>query len=132
MADLDVRGEPDDDEHAAHPVDRHGDRHTMHRTSTGSDPAPAAGNSSDSLHDELDSIDMALSAMVIEEPTVWSFDDLDCRSGCAGIMRRRLLSAEPVSMLDKLARFEDIQRRAVHNGNKARTPSGEFPGGCGG
>ncbi len=117
-ADLDRPGEPDDDEHTTHPIDRHGDRHTMHRTSTGSDSAPDAGTTSDSLHDELDSIDMALSAMVIEEPTVWKFDDLDRRAQAAlNHAKTAVERGKAHLMLDKLARFEDIQRRAVTIGN---------------
>lgn len=61
---------------------------------------------------ELDDINMALSRMVTEEPTVWSFDALRSRTeaalerGSTAIQRGRARL-----LLSKIERFEDIQRR---------------------
>ncbi|MGD0516538.1 MAG: hypothetical protein ABSA26_03300 [Thermoguttaceae bacterium] len=68
--------------------------------------------SSEQLQNELDRIDMELSMMVVEEPTVWSFDAmrirgeslLDRADSAADRGKARLL-------LNKIARFEDIKQR---------------------
>jgi Bacterial SH3 domain len=62
---------------------------------------------------EIDSIDLALSSMVVEEPTVWKFDDLDRRAEKA--LDRAQTAVERGRarlLLDRIAKFEDIKRRA--------------------
>ena len=54
------------------------------RTNSSSKPSKAAATSpADPFQTEIDSINLAVSAMVVEEPTVWSFDDLDKRAEAA-------------------------------------------------
>jgi SH3-like domain-containing protein len=68
--------------------------------------------SSQQFQAELDRIDLELSMMVVEEPTVWSFDAmrirgetlLDRAGDAADRGKARLL-------LNKIARFEDIKQR---------------------
>ncbi|MGO8690456.1 MAG: SH3 domain-containing protein [Thermoguttaceae bacterium] len=64
---------------------------------------------------EVDRLELDLSTMVAEEPTVWRFGDLKARSdwllsqasGAADRARARLL-------LDKVARFDDMKQRYDH------------------
>jgi hypothetical protein len=62
---------------------------------------------------EIDSIDLAVSAMVVEEPTVWSFDDLDRRAEAAlDHAQNAVQRGKARLLLDRIAKFEDIKRRA--------------------
>jgi SH3-like domain-containing protein len=85
------------------------------RQETESDPRPSGADdkiSSEQFQAELDRIDLELSMMVVEEPTVWSFDAmrirgetlLDRAGDAADRGKARLL-------LNKIARFEDIKQR---------------------
>ena len=123
MADLDAKGDPD-----APPADDH---RTVHRTS-GESPAAAspgspsatgalgAGNaaapanlaSPDGFQAELNAIDVAVSAMVVEDSSTWKFDDLKRRSQTALEHAQTAVERGKARLLlDRIARFEDIKRR---------------------
>jgi SH3-like domain-containing protein len=73
---------------------------------------PAAASPADAFQTEIDSIDLALSSMVVEEPTVWKFDDVDRRAEKA--LDRAQTAVERGRarlLLDRIAKFEDIKRR---------------------
>ena len=81
------------------------------RSSTKTDSPPASA-AAISFQAEIDSIDLALSSMVVEEPTVWKFDDLDRRAEKA--LDRAQTAVERGRarlLLDRIAKFEDIKRR---------------------
>ncbi len=65
---------------------------------------------------EIDAIDLALSSMVVEEPSVWKFDDLENRAEKAldhaqtAVQRGKEPSAR--CSLDQLAEFESIKRES--------------------
>ncbi len=66
---------------------------------------------------ELDRIDLALSAMVVQDIPAWSFDDLNLRAETA--LREAQTTDERGRarvLMSKLARFDDIKRRheAIH------------------
>lgn len=78
------------------------------KTETATPKSPA-----DAFQAEIDAIDLALSAMVVEEPTVWRFDDLDHRAERA--LDRAQTAVERGRarlLLDRIAKFEDIKRRS--------------------
>ena len=51
--------------------------------------------------------------MVVEEPTVWSFDDLDRRAEAAlDHAQNAVQRGKARLLLDRIAKFEDIKRRA--------------------
>lgn len=61
---------------------------------------------------QLEELDLELSVMVVEEPTVWTFDEMQYRAG------RLLAQAETALergrarvLINKMDRFEDIKRR---------------------
>lgn len=77
------------------------------------DAAATRGLAPEEYQAELDRLDMQLSSMVAEEPTVWSFDDLRRRT--------RLMLAEAGTavergrariLLKKITRFADIKHRS--------------------
>ncbi len=80
-----------------------------------SDPRPSGGDekiSSQQLQAELDRIDLELSMMVVEEPTVWSFDAMRIRG--ESLLDRADTAADRGKarlLLNKIARFEDIKQR---------------------
>ncbi len=85
---------------------------TSKRTASQPD-VPAPKPAANSFQAEIDAIDLALSAMVVEEPTVWKFDDLDRRAEKA--LDRAQTAVERGKarlLLDRIARFEDIKRRS--------------------
>jgi uncharacterized protein YgiM (DUF1202 family) len=71
-----------------------------------------AASTADSFQAEIDSIDLALSSMVVEEPTVWKFDDLDHRAEKALDRAQTAVERGRARLiLDRIAKFEDIKRR---------------------
>lgn len=118
MADFDAHGDPD-----AAPA---AGRRNVQRAS-GESPAAAtngpsaAGNSaaatanlatSDGFQAELNAIDVALSAMVIEDSSTWKFDDLKRRSQTAlDHAQTAVERGKARLLLDRIARFEDIKHR---------------------
>ncbi|HKD35207.1 MAG TPA: hypothetical protein VKB78_00360, partial [Pirellulales bacterium] len=88
-----------------------GDDGSISRSAPKSDGS-AATAPANSFQVEIDSIDLALSSMVVEEPTVWKFDDLDRRAEKA--LDRAQTAVERGKarlLLDRIAKFEDIKRR---------------------
>ena len=70
-------------------------------------------HAADPFQTEIDSIDLAVSAMVVEEPTVWKFDDLDRRAEAAlDHAQNAVERGKARLLLDRIAKFEDIKRRA--------------------
>jgi uncharacterized protein YgiM (DUF1202 family) len=68
--------------------------------------------SSEQFQAELDRIDLELSMMVVEEPTVWSFDAMRIRG--ESLLDRADTAADRGKarlLLNKIARFEDIKQR---------------------
>jgi SH3-like domain-containing protein len=68
--------------------------------------------SSEQFQSELDRIDLELSMMVVEEPTVWSFDAMRIRGET--LLDRAGTAADRGKarlLLNKIARFEDIKQR---------------------
>ena len=84
-------------------------------------PPPAAGNSAaapanltttDGFQAELNAIDVALSAMVVEDSSTWKFDDLKRRSQTAlDHAQTAVQRGKARLLLDRIARFEDIKHR---------------------
>ena len=80
-----------------------------------SDPRPSGADdkiSSEQFQAELDRIDLELSMMVVEEPTVWSFDAMRIRG--ESLLDRADAAADRGKarlLLNKIARFEDIKQR---------------------
>ncbi|MHC4176085.1 MAG: SH3 domain-containing protein, partial [Planctomycetota bacterium] len=61
---------------------------------------------------ELEEIDMELSVMVIEEPTVWTFDEMQHRAHSLLPRANTALERGRARVLiNKMSRFEDIKRR---------------------
>jgi hypothetical protein len=61
---------------------------------------------------ELEQIDMELSVMVIEEPTVWAFDEMQHRARTLLAQAETALERGRARVLsNKISRFEDIKRR---------------------
>jgi hypothetical protein len=86
--------------------DRVGNAPTSTAKSTSKPPA-------DPFQVEIDSIDLAVSAMVVEEPTVWAFDDLDRRAEAAlDHAQNAVQRGKARLLLDRIAKFEDIKRRS--------------------
>jgi SH3 domain-containing protein len=74
---------------------------------------PATAGSDDTFQAEIEAIDLALSAMVVEEPSVWKFDDLDRRAETAlDHAQTAVERGKARLLLDRLAKFEDIRRRS--------------------
>jgi uncharacterized protein YgiM (DUF1202 family) len=68
--------------------------------------------SSEKLQAELDRIDMELSMMIVEEPSVWSFDAMRIRT--ESLLDKADTAADRGKsrlLLNKIARFEDIKQR---------------------
>ncbi len=84
------------------------------RPSNSSKPSKAAATPpTDPFQTEIDSINLAVSAMVVEEPTVWSFDDLDKRAEAAlDHAQNAVQRGKARLLLDRIAKFEDIKRRS--------------------
>jgi hypothetical protein len=62
--------------------------------------------------EEIDQIDLDLSQMVAEEPTVWDFSDLGARAErAANRVDTAVERGRARELLRKIARFEDIQER---------------------
>jgi SH3-like domain-containing protein len=82
---------------------------------TDSDPRPLGADnkiSSEQFQAELDRIDLELSMMVVEEPSVWSFDAMRIRG--ESLLDRADAAADRGKarlLLNKIARFEDIKQR---------------------
>ncbi len=75
---------------------------------------------------EVEAIDLGLSIMVIEEPTVWAFDELRQRAESLLVQAETALERGRARVLvRRLARFEDIKRRydAVYSVRKATVQS---------
>jgi uncharacterized protein YgiM (DUF1202 family) len=73
----------------------------------------SAAPQTDPFQAEIDSINLAVSAMVVEEPTVWSFDDLDKRAEAARDHAQNAVQRGKARLLlDRIAKFEDIKRRS--------------------
>jgi uncharacterized protein YgiM (DUF1202 family) len=91
------------------------------RVSAATQPSPGSSGSV-ALQREIDRIELELSAMVVEEISVWSFDPLQSRAGALLDEAQTPLERGRVRvLLTKLARFEDIQQRhlavrRVHEG----------------
>jgi hypothetical protein len=73
---------------------------------------PTRQLSPEEFQDELDKLEMGLSVMVVEEPTVWNFDEVAVRA------KTLLLEAETAvergrarTLLNKIAQSEDIKQR---------------------
>lgn len=73
---------------------------------------PTRQLSPEEFQDEIDKLEMDLSVMVVEEPTVWNFDELAART------KTLLLEAETAvergrarTLLNKIAQSEDIKQR---------------------
>ena len=61
---------------------------------------------------ELEEIDMELSIMVIEEPTVWAFDDMwHAARSLSARANTALERGRARVLVNKISRFEDIKRR---------------------
>lgn len=108
MADVDASTEPD----AAPGVRRTSGTAPI----GGSTPIPAAtpvnSASSDSVQTELNAIDVAVSAMVVQDSSVWKFDDLQQRAQAALDRSQTAVDRGKARLLmDRIARFQDIQRR---------------------
>ncbi len=74
---------------------------------------PTATSQADTFQAELDSIDLALSSMVVEESSVWRFEDLHRRSDAALERAQTALERGKARLLlDRITKFEDIQRRS--------------------
>jgi hypothetical protein len=74
---------------------------------------PATASPGDAFQTEIDAVDLALSSMVVEEPSVWKFDDLDRRAESALDRAQTALERGKARLLlDRIAKFEDIKRRA--------------------
>ncbi|MBL9124114.1 MAG: SH3 domain-containing protein [Planctomycetaceae bacterium] len=85
------------------------------RNSSEETPSPTVGTRTErqqSLDRELDDLNAALSKLVAEEPTAWSFEDLRARAeaaleqGSTAIQRGRARL-----ILSKIERFEDVKQR---------------------
>ncbi len=62
---------------------------------------------------EIDAIDLALSSMVVEEPSVWKFDDLENRAEKAlDHAQTAVQRGKARLLLDRLAKFESIKRES--------------------
>jgi len=75
-------------------------------------PQTARGMTPEEYQSELEEMDLELSAMVSEEPTVWTFDDL--RPRCEELLATAETAVERGRarvLLNKITRFEDIKRR---------------------
>jgi hypothetical protein len=76
------------------------------------DYVPPRGLSPEEFRAELEEIDMRLSTMVVEEPTVWAFGELQQR---AEILLAQAETAvergRARALVRRLARFDDIKRR---------------------
>jgi len=75
-------------------------------------PRTARGLSPEQYQAELEAIDLEISAMVAEEPTVWTFDDL--RPRCEELLETAETAVERGRtrvLLNKITRFKDIKRR---------------------
>ena len=88
---------------------------SLDRLETQSDARSSGGDdkiSSEQFQAELDRIDLELSMMVVEEPTVWSFDAMRIRG--ESLLDRADTAADRGKarlLLNKIARFEDIKQR---------------------
>ena len=75
-------------------------------------PVAPRGMSPEQFQAELEEIDMELSLMVIEEPTVWEFEEMRYRAGRLMTQANTALERGRARVLfNKISRFEDIQRR---------------------
>ena len=75
-------------------------------------PKTARGISPEEYQAELEAIDLELSGMLSEEPTVWTFDDL--RPRCEELVETAETAVERGRarvLLNKITRFEEIKRR---------------------
>jgi uncharacterized protein YraI len=61
---------------------------------------------------ELEQLDLELSIMVVEEPTVWSFDEMQhCAESLLAQAQTALERGRARVLIDKISRFEDIRQR---------------------
>jgi len=75
-------------------------------------PATSRGMTPEQFQAELEEIDMELSVMVIEEPTVWDFGEMHYRAeSLLNQAETALERGRARVLLNKIARFGDIKRR---------------------
>jgi len=75
-------------------------------------PAVPRETSPEEYRAELDQIDLELATMIVEEPTVWSFDELRHRADeLLGQAQTAVERGRSQALLNKMARFEDIKDR---------------------
>ena len=75
-------------------------------------PAEPREMSPEEYRAKLDQIDLELATMVVEEPTVWSFDELRHRADeLLGQAETAVERGRVRALLNKMARFEDIKDR---------------------
>lgn len=73
---------------------------------------PSGRTKQQTLSDELEQLDLDLSKMVIEEPTVWDFSDIGARAErIAGRVDNAVDRGRARDILRKIVRFEEIQER---------------------
>jgi uncharacterized protein YgiM (DUF1202 family) len=98
---------------------------TNERSSGGTRP-PAAGElTSEQIQNELDALDVELSMVVVDDPSIWSLDSLRIRGET--LLDESVTTADRGKtriLLNKIARFEDIKQRydsvsALRNQNAA-------------
>jgi hypothetical protein len=78
----------------------------------GYEPVAPREISPEQFQAELQGIDMDLSIMVIEEPTVWAFDEMQHRAESLLAQAETALERGRARVLiNKMSRFEDIKRR---------------------
>jgi SH3-like domain-containing protein len=88
-------------------------RESSERSAPRSRQRSAPLNSEQARAKELEGIDLALSAMVVEEVSTWSFADLKQRA--ERVLQEAQTGAErgqARGLIDKLARFDDIKQRS--------------------
>lgn len=77
------------------------------------EPAPTRRNSPEEFQAELEALDMQLSIMLAEEPTVWEFGELDTRARLLLAQAETALERGRVRLLlNRLALAADVKRRA--------------------
>jgi hypothetical protein len=78
-----------------------------------SKPKSPAPTREEAFQAEIDAIDLGLSSMVVEEPSVWKFDDLENRAEKAlDHAQTAVQRGKARLLLDRLAKFESIKRES--------------------
>jgi hypothetical protein len=76
-------------------------------------PKSPAPTREEAFQAEIDAIDLGLSSMVVEEPSVWKFDDLENRAEKAlDHAQTAVQRGKARLLLDRIAKFESIKRES--------------------